>query len=45
VIFAPLGVNDQTPKKIAPMVTPTIEEQTLVIQDNQVTINIIDDKI
>ncbi len=45
VIFAPLGVNDQTPKKIAPMVTPTIEEQTLVIQDNQVIINIIDDKI
>ena len=45
VIFAPLGVNDQTAGKIAPMVAPAIEEQTLVVQDNQVTINIIDDKI
>lgn len=45
VIFAPLGVNDQTAGKIAPMVAPAIEEQTLTIQDNQITINIIDDKI
>jgi hypothetical protein len=27
------------------MVAPAIEEQTLTIQDNQITINIIDDKI
>lgn len=45
IIFAPLGVNDQTAGKIAPMVAPAIEEQTLTIQDNQITINIIDDKI
>ena len=45
VYFIPLWVGDKTPGKIAPMVTPAIEEQTLVIQDNQVTINIIDDKI
>ena len=43
--FTPLGVNDKTPGKIAPMVAPTIEEQTLVTKDNQVTINVIDDRI
>ena len=43
--FIPLGVNAKTPGEIAPIVAPAIEEQTLATQDNQVTINIIDDKI
>ena len=43
--FIPLGVNSKTPGEIAPIVAPAIEEQTLVAQDNQVTINVIDDKI
>jgi len=43
--FTPLGVNDKTPGEIAPMVAPTIEEQTLVAQDDKITINVIDDKI
>ena len=43
--FIPLWVNDKTPMEIAPIVAPAIEEQTLVVQDNQVTINIVDDKI
>jgi hypothetical protein len=43
--FKPLGVNDKTPGEIAPMVAPTIEEQTLQVQDNQVTILVIDDRI
>ena len=43
--FTPLGVNDKTPGEIAPIVTPSIEEQILAIQDNQVTINVIDDKV
>ena len=43
--FIPLGVNSNTPSKIAPMVTPAIEEQILVSQDNQTTVNIIDDKV
>ena len=43
--FIPLGVNSKTPGEIAPIVTPSIEEQTLAVQDNQVTINVIDDKI
>ena len=45
VIFAPLGVNDQTAGKIAPMVAPAIEEQTLAFQDNQATIYVIDDRV
>jgi len=44
--FKPLGVNDKTPGEIAPKITPTIEEQTLVFQDNNaVIINVIDDRI
>lgn len=43
--FIPLGVNAKTPGQIAPIVTPAIEEQILTVQDNQVTINITDDKI
>ncbi len=43
--FIPLGVNSKTPGEIAPIVAPAIEEQTLVVQDNKVTINVIDDKI
>ncbi len=43
--FIPLGVNAKTPGEIAPIVTPAIDEQILVIQDNQVTINVIDDKV
>ena len=43
--FIPLGVNSKTPGEIAPIVAPAIEEQTLVAQDNQVTINVIDDKV
>ena len=43
--FVPLGVNAKTPGEIAPMVSQTIEEQTLVAQNNQVTINVIDDRI
>ena len=45
VYFIPLGVNTKTPGEIAPIVTPAIEEQIITIQDNQVTINITDDKI
>lgn len=43
--FVPLGVNDKTPGEIAPIVAPSIEEQTLVAQDNQVTINVTDDRV
>jgi hypothetical protein len=43
--FKPLGVNDKTPGEIAPMVSQTIEEQTLVYQENQTTINVIDERI
>ena len=43
--FKPLGVNDKTPGEIAPMVAPTIEEQTLQVQDNNITILVIDDRI
>ena len=43
--FIPLGVNDKTPGQIAPMVAPAIEEQILTVQDNQVTINVTDDKV
>lgn len=43
--FIPLWVSSKTPWEIAPMVAPAIEEQTLIIQDNQVTINVIDDKV
>ena len=43
--FKPLWVNDKTPGEIAPMVSQTIEEQILSIQDNQVTVNITDEKI
>jgi len=45
VYFKPLGVNDKTPGEIAPMVAPTIEEQTLQVQDNNITILVIDDRI
>ncbi len=43
--FIPLGVNSKTPGEIAPIVAPAIEQQTLVFQDNQVTINVIDERI
>lgn len=43
--FKPLGVNDKTPGEIAPMVAPTIEEQTIQAQENQATILVIDDRI
>lgn len=43
--FIPLWVNSKTPGKIAPMVAQAIEEQLLAIQDNQITMNVIDDKI
>lgn len=43
--FIPLGVWAKTPGEIAPMVSQAIEEQTIQVQDNQITINIVDDKI
>ena len=43
--FIPLGVNSKTPGEIAPIVAPAIEEQILAVQDDKVTINVIDDKI
>ncbi len=43
--FIPLGVNSKTPGEIAPIVAPAIDEQILTVQDNQVTINVIDDKV
>ena len=43
--FKPLGVNEKTPGEIAPMAAPTIEEQTLQVQDNQVTILVIDERV
>ena len=43
--FIPLWVNSKTPGEIAPIVAPAIENQILTIQDNQVTINVIDDKV
>ena len=45
IYFVPLWVNAKTPSKIAPMVSQTIEEQMLVVQENNVTVNMIDDKI
>ena len=45
VYFVPLGVNSKTPGEIAPIVAPSIEEQILTVQDNQITINVIDDKV
>ena len=45
MIFIPLGVNSKTPGEIAPIVTPSIEEQILTVQDDKVTINVIDDRI
>ena len=45
VYFVPLGVNSKTPWEIAPIVTPAIEEQTLVYQDDKVTINVTDDRV
>ena len=43
--FIPLGVNSNTPSKIAPIVAPAIEQQILSVQDNQITINVNDDKV
>lgn len=43
--FIPLGVSAKTPGEIAPIVAPAIDEQILTVQDNQVTINVIDDKV
>ena len=43
--FVPLGVNSKTPGEIAPIVAPAVEEQILTVQDDKVTINVIDDKI
>ena len=43
--FIPLGVNSKTPGEIAPIVAPAIDEQILAVQDDKVTINVIDDKI
>lgn len=43
--FIPLWVNEKTPGEIAPIVAPAIEQQILAVQDNQVTINVIDDKV
>ena len=44
--FTPLGVNDKTPGEIAPMVSESIETQTVLVQDNnQVTINITDERV
>ena len=43
--FVPLGVNSKTPGEIAPIVTPAIEQQILAVQDDKVTINVIDDRI
>jgi hypothetical protein len=45
VYFVPLGVNSKTPGEIAPIVAPAVEEQILTVQDDKVTINVIDDKI
>ena len=43
--FIPLGVWAKTPSEIAPMVSQAIEEQTIQVQNDHVTINITDDKI
>ena len=43
--FVPLGVNSKTPGEIAPIVAPAIEEQILTVQDDKVTINVIDDRV
>ena len=43
--FIPLGVNSKTPGEIAPIVAPAVEEQILTVNDDKVTINVIDDKI
>ena len=43
--FVPLGVNSKTPGEIAPIVAPAIEQQILSVQDDKVTINVIDDKV
>lgn len=43
--FIPLWVNAKTPGEIAPIVAPAIEQQILSVQDNQITINVSDDKV
>ena len=46
IYFVPLGVNSKTPGEIAPMVSESIETQTVQVQDNnQVTINITDERV
>ncbi len=45
LVFIPLWVNSKTPEKIAPMVADAIEQQILTFQWDQVTLNVIDDKI
>ena len=38
-------MNSKTPGEIAPIVAPAVEEQILTVNDDKVTINVIDDKI
>ena len=45
IIFIPLWVNSGTPAKIAPMVSKNIDDMLLNIDEDKVTINIVEDKI
>lgn len=45
VIFIPLGVNSSTPAKIAPNISESMENSLLFVEDNKVTINVVEDKV
>ena len=45
VIFIPLGVNSSTPAKIAPNIAQSVESSLLTVEENKVTLNVIEDKV
>ena len=45
IIFAPLGVNDQTPAKIAPNIAQSVEQSLLGIEWDKATLYVIDDRV
>ncbi len=45
VIFVPLWVNSSTPWKIAPNIAQSMEDSLLSVNENKVTINVIEDKV
>lgn len=45
IIFVPLGVNDQTPAKIAPNIAQSVEQSLLGIEWDKATLYVIDDRV